>query len=391
MLLSLALPWLAGTLLVLGAAPAADSGWLLCAGYGYLLGAFATTLVMRALSLAGVRWSLPIVAGAVLTLAAALAVPVRARIAPAALRRTRPRRAGPVGADDRGPHAVRGLRRVDRDPRAEPRAGDPRRPLLPFDAWSQWATKAQVWFDLGRVVPFVGQSAWFAPGDLLRYTDMHPAYPPTVPLLQAWTGLWLGRWDESPMNAPWIALFVALGFAFHGQLRRAGAGPVRAMFFTYLLLSLPFLNVHVALAGNADLFVATTYGLAAIALWQWVRTRDRSDLALAVLLAIVCANIKVEGLLWALTLLPPALAAWNRRAGLALVAAVALAGVGWFLFGPPRLELFGYVLRTRVTNVSLPLAQHLFVMDNWHLLWYAALLVVAWRCRRLLLAPRSRR
>ena len=105
---------------------------------------------------------------------------------------------------------------------------------------------------------------------------------------------------------------------------------------------------------------------------------------------IVCANIKVEGLLWALTLLPAALTAWNRRAGLALVAAVALAGVGWFLFGPERLELFGYVLRTRVTNVSLPLAQHLFVMDNWHLLWYGALLVVAWRWRRLLppgLAP----
>jgi hypothetical protein len=43
-----------------------------------------------------------------------------------------------------------------------------------------------------------------------------------------------------------------------------------------------------------------------------------------------------------------------------------------------------------MTNVTLPFAQHLFVMDNWHLLWYATLAVVAWRHRQLLrpaLAP----
>ena len=193
-LLSLALPWLAGALLVLVLRRRQpEPGWLLCAGYGYLLGAFATTLVMRALSLAGVRWSLPIVAGAVLALAAALALPVRARLAPAALRRD-------------AASAWQGLSVLTTAGRAlfagcfaliAIRAASLGleilwRPLLPFDALVAVGDEGQLWFDLGRVVPFVGQPAWFAPGDVLRYTDMHPAYPPTVPLLQVWTSLWLG-------------------------------------------------------------------------------------------------------------------------------------------------------------------------------------------------------
>jgi hypothetical protein len=224
----------------------------------------------------------------------------------------------------------------------------------------------------------------------MRFIDMHPGYPATVPLLQVWTNLWLGRWDESLMNAPWIGLLVSLALAFHAQLRRAGASIPRAMLFTYLLVSLPFLDIHVALAGIADIFIGASYGLAAIALWQWFRMRERFDLALAASMAIVCASIKVEGILWALTLLPAVVVALHRRIGLTLVATLAVTALAYLAFGPAQLTLFGYVLRTSLTNVTLPFAQHLFVMDNWHLLWYATVAVVALRRRQLLrpdLAP----
>ena len=76
------------------------------------------------------------------------------------------------------------------------------------------------------------------------------------------------------------------------------------LFGAYALLSLPFLTIHVALAGIADIFVAIAYGLAAIAMWQWARTREPSDAGLAILMAIVCASVKLEGSLWVLTLVP---------------------------------------------------------------------------------------
>jgi hypothetical protein len=153
--------------------------------------------------------------------------------------------------------------------------------LLPYDAWAQWATKSRVWFEFGRIVPFVLPDAWLRSGDPMAFMDMHSNYPGTVPLLQVWTDLCLGRWDESLMNAPWLALFATLGLAFYAQLRRTAIAPWRAMIYTYFLLSLPFLDIHVALAGVADVFVAATYGLAAIALWQWTLRRERIDLVLA--------------------------------------------------------------------------------------------------------------
>ena len=56
---SIALPWIAGTLWMMALRRSApDRGWLLEAGYGYLLGLLATTVVMRLASAAGLAFSL---------------------------------------------------------------------------------------------------------------------------------------------------------------------------------------------------------------------------------------------------------------------------------------------------------------------------------------------
>ena len=91
--------------------------------------------------------------------------------------------------------------------------------------------------------------------------------------------------------------------AFYAQMRRLEISAVKAMFGTYVLLSLPYLTIHVALAGYADIFVAIAYGLAAMSSWQWTMTRQRDDAILAVVMAIICASLKQEGLLWVLTLI----------------------------------------------------------------------------------------
>jgi hypothetical protein len=390
--LSVALPWLAGMLAVLALCRGGGVAVVLrSAGYGYLLGAFAATLILRGLSAAAIRWNLAVIALPTLALVVACVALARAHIAPRALRAHAAAAADALRAQDGALRAVFWIALVLIAARLAGLALEVAwRPLLPWDAWSQWATKSRVWYEFGRLVPFVSQRAWLAGGDPMQFVDMHPHYPATVPLLQVWTDLWLGHWDESLMNAPWVAIAVALGLAFYAQLRRAGLRAAKAMVFTYVLLSLPYLDIHVALAGIADLFIAAAYGLAAIALWQWARTRERCDLALALACGLICPALKVEGLLWALTLVPGALVAVHRRAGIALAGLLGLAALAWVLFGPAEIELLGYVLRSRFTNVTLPLAQHLFVMDNWHLLWYATLGIVTLRVRRLLardLAP----
>jgi hypothetical protein len=257
------------------------------------------------------------------------------------------------------------------------------RPLLPWDAWAQWATKARVWYEYGSIAPFVDPARWLESGSAMQFVDAHPEYPATVPLLQVWTALCLGRWDESLMNVPWLATLSALGLAFYAQLRRIGIGTAQAMLFSYLLLSIPFIDLHVAVAGYVDIFVAAAYGMAVMALWQWVRTRGRADALLAVLCALACIAFKKEGIVWALTLLPPVLVAINRRVGLGVVALLGVAMLAYLLLGPGEVRVLGYALRTEFTNVSRPMFEHFFEMDNWHLLWYLALVVIALRWRAL--------
>ena len=379
---SVALPWLAGSCCMLALQRLAEQRDLvLAAGYGYLLGALATSLGMRALDVIGVRWTVPLVALQLVALAVAACGLARLRSLPPLRERWRASRARVAGL----PAAQRllfvaclvlivvrlfglGLELAWR-------------PLLPWDAWAQWATKARVWYEYGRIAAFVDPATWLASGSAVQFVDAHSDYPATVPLLQVWTALCLGRWDESLINVPWLAILSALGLAFYAQLRRIGIDTAQAMLFTYLLLSMPFIDLHVAVAGYVDIFLAAAYGMAAMALWQWARMRGRTDALLAVLCALACIAIKKEGVVWALTLLPPVLVTINRRVGLGVVALLGVAMLSYLLFGPGELLVLGYTLRTEFTNVSRPVFEHFFQMDNWHLLWYLTIAVIALRWR----------
>lgn len=257
------------------------------------------------------------------------------------------------------------------------------RPLFPWDATMQWATKARVWFEHADLVPFVDHDTWLALGGAGVYTDRHPYYPATVPLLQTWICLALGDWNESLMNLPWLACYAALGLAFYGHLRLAGAGPVVAVAFTYLLLSMPLLNIHVALAGYADLFLAAAFGCAAMALHNWVRTRQAWLAGLCLLFALLCTQIKNEGVIWVLTLAPAAaLVYFSRGAVVKLSLLVAAVAVVTWLAVPADSVIVGHRLSDFTPAFNRPalsgLIYSVWIHDSWHLLGYLLLLALPW-------------
>lgn len=369
LLAALFLSWLLGVVWLRVRWLKADNiAWPTLLGYGYLAGALATTQVMRLLDLLDLNLGFASVA---LTLALLIAL-------------------GLWGGRDM---AWRGLR-MGSDCRAI--AGWYRaafagllalvairlgglgleviwQPLYSWDAWSQWATKARVWYELGHLAPFVSSDVWLQSTDV--FTDRAPHYPPTVPLLQVWTGFGLGRWDDALMNLPWLMGAVALALAFYGQARQWGITPLFAMMFTYFLVSLPLLDTHVALAGNADLFLGAIYGLAAFAFFHWVRSRDTWQGTMAILLGAGCILIKQPGIGWALTLLPAFWVALAPRAGLIGTAVFGVLGLAVLLiFGQNGFNLLGYSIKLVFTPVWEPLWNNMAILDNWHLLFY---LVVA--------------
>jgi hypothetical protein len=383
-----AVPWVLGAAL-LQAIPRATSpgggpgalAWTI--GCGWFAGTFLLTLWMRALSAAGVPFGVVAVGAPLAALAAASSWLVWRRDPGALSRSARAALRALAGTDLTGAprlawHALQGWLVL----RFALLLGEVLvRPLYPWDAWSHWATKARVWFELKSIVPFVATNEWFAAAGS-AYTDSNPHYPGTVPLLQAWGATLLGRWDDALVNLPWWLTGVAFALAIYGFLAQRGFDPLRSLVGAWLVVSLPIFDAHIALAGYADLSLAACLALTVLSGWRWSERRGRDDAALALLLAVACVLIKNPGKVWVLTLLPGAVVALAPRFGLRIALACLAAGIAVIVV-LARLDvvLLGYSLHLEFDLPWRGLVDAWLLYANWHLLWFGvvAAAVVGWR------------
>lgn len=389
----LMLPWLLGlaVLFALGwprpGAVAAGAA-ALRAGFGYGIGALLLTLWMRCLSAVGIGFGwlsigLPLAAataalGAFAAWSARIARFDARAMASAVLRPALPRWQRLVWIGLLCWLALRFVLLA---------ADVAWQPLYPWDAWVQWATKSRVWYELGRMAPFVRADQWFAsPGGV--YFDAAPNYPATVPLLQVWSSIALGRWDDSAMNWPWLLLLIALVAAVYGALRGEGVAPLTALIGAYLVASLPLLDTHAALAGYADLPMATVYAMAAMAFYRWAMRRDWRDAVVAAGLALSCPLIKIPGIVWALTLLPGLVVALLPRRGLKIVGiAYALGLFALLALARTGVVILGYRLHAEFDPGWRTFWDAYLLSSSWNLLWYAAIVLAIVGAKRLAMPP----
>ncbi len=270
------------------------------------------------------------------------------------------------------------------------------RPTFPWDAWSAWAVKPKAWFLLGHHVPYVPMQEWLAqPGVDLRTSAIWD-YPELLAWIQIWFASAAGGWNEPQINAVWTGALAAIGLASYGQWRALGIRPGLAMLLVYGLLSLPLLDAHAALAGYADLWLATAFGMAVLCWLRWLRQRNPGQLILGVFFALCLPLIKLEGAVWLLLLaavMALGLLARSRRwiVMVAIVAAVGLAialggfqipifGLGWIhvSWGQVAIPALGE-LDLYWRPVGSAILSGLLTLPNWHLLWYLVPLVVVLR------------
>jgi hypothetical protein len=245
-----------------------------------------------------------------------------------------------------------------------------RRPLYAWDAWTQWATKAKVWFGLGHMVPFLDSATWLS-GTTPGYFDVAPHYPALVPLWQVWSSVALGRYDDALMNLPWWLVAVALALALYGFLRMRAFTPLAALAGTWLIVSMPILEAHVALAGYADLPLSAYLACAALAGVVALDTRSRVHGCVALALALALPMIKIPGWVWLATLVPGVVVALLPRHGMRIAAAGWLVGVLVVL----ALSRFDTVILNYRLHLQLDLPWRGLVdaylsYANWHLLFW---------------------
>ena len=275
------------------------------------------------------------------------------------------------------------------------------RPTYPWDAWVAWAVKSKTWFLLGHYAPFVPIEAWLRDGAAELYSGPAWAYPATLAWLQVWFASAAGDWIEPLVNLPWLALWIGLLLGHYGQWRALGLDRTRAAVAVYLLGSLPLLGSHVALAGYADLWVATLFGFATLAWLRWQEQRDRDQLILALVCAAAMPLLKLEGIVWCVGVLAAigfgALSTrWRWRAA-AIVATLLFvivlvgqsnmlfAAIGWIRSGSRAIDIpvIGKLSVAWHGDAAIGVVRSLFLQSNWHLLWWLVGPVIVWRWRAL--------
>jgi hypothetical protein len=229
-------------------------------------------------------------------------------------------------------------------------------------------------------VPFAGSEAWYAADAV--YFDAAPGNPPTLPLLQVWACIALGRWDDALMNWPWWQIAVALAFAVYGAMRsldlsaacRAGRHisrgvaaacecSRRAARVTPICRSPPITR-----APRSRFCASTrsaTIGMPDLSRCSRSPARKSGALALAGRHARSRLHCR-------------ALSTPRRQAAMILLATI------WFLLAvlaQSNLSLLGYSLHLAFDPAWPALRTSLLPARSWNLLWYGALavIVVAWR------------
>lgn len=272
------------------------------------------------------------------------------------------------------------------------------RPVYSWDTWMNWAPKAKIWLHHSALVEFVGPREWLSRGgDLSVYTlgnARASTYPPTVPLITLWHMLALGTDDHSYVFIPWWLLAINLGLAFYGHLRMAGASILAATLACYILLSLPYINVHIVQPGYADLWLSATFTLAFVSFSAAHGKGNRAYWILCIFYAFFCSQLKMPGVVLSLIVFFVLLRhllrlkqAWEYAgAGLLIALSIMALTLGlnlelpllgsFSVSGNEIVSSFFGTFTLEYHPVTAAFRDSLLLMINWNLLWYACIALV---------------
>ncbi len=267
-------------------------------------------------------------------------------------------------------------------------------PIISWDAWTTWAARARTWSMLRELVPFVSQERWATDNLPGLYTIDAHQYPLTVSLIATWLNLAYGTWNESLANLPWLGASLALGLGFYGQARIWGASQLTALIFTWLLLSLPILNIHIAIAGYADIWVGVALALGVMAFLGWIRFQEKRQGLLAFLALVATSMMKREAVIWVGLMIPALLVIrlrplWLITWFLVITSLlfilwlndgiqISTNELGYFGIGLEKIQINGIgEIHFSYHSVWKVLLHHLFIYSNWHIFPYLFILALS--------------
>lgn len=277
-------------------------------------------------------------------------------------------------------------------------------PTLPWDAWGTWMSRAEAQFGAPMFIPEVDFTTWAA-AEQGTHRWAHAAYyPGAIPRLAVLIASASQGWHDSVVHLLWPCWWLVMGGVMWLGLRRLGVSKNAAWLTTAILLGLPMMQAHAALAGYADMPLACAVLMSFFALLEWQKKRGWRTGVWFVLTLLVLPCLKMEGAIWMLLLLSTSVIGlfsgrWRWVVlvlGLLLVFGamplgglpVPLPGLGVFKlqWGQVNLGVMG-TMSLHLRPVWREVAATLWLHPNWMFLWWVWPVLFAWRWRALKQTP----
>ena len=396
-LLSIFLPWISTSLLIRYLWPHHTPGrWPLALGYGYLFSVVGTTLILRLQAALGMMLNTWFVLSIFLSIGFVGFILIRSQ------RLSDLHSKSPSVTSIKWSNIVFSLLLFWLILRFTNLAFEIwLQPIISWDAWTTWAARARTWSILRELVPFVSQERWASDNLPGLYTIDAHQYPLTVSLIATWPNLAYGTWNESLANLPWLGAGLALGFGFYGQARIWGASALTALIFVWLVLSIPILDVHIGIAGYADIWVGVSFALGVIAFLAWIRFDEKRQGLLALLALVATSMMKREAAIWVALMIPALLVVrlrphWLISWFLVITSLsfilwlndgiqISFNDLGYFGIGLDKIQIIGIgEIIFSYHSVWRVLLHHLFIYSNWHIFPYLFLLALSVTIKNML-------
>jgi hypothetical protein len=262
-------------------------------------------------------------------------------------------------------------------------------PLTPWDAWSAWVAKSKIWYAFGLDQLIVNQADWFEiSGSLMNHTAH---YPDGLSLIYFFNTGFFG-WNEPALNAIYPAMFIAFLLLFYGHLKIL-TDKKHAIVALAILVTLPLINVHIVMAGYADIWVAVLLFTVVLNLQNYILDKELSSLIVASFFMLLLIMFKLEAMIWVLIVVMSCslsvVEKSKRRLAYLIISSLLIL---WYLIGGIQINLpFGELI-IAPHLIALPgldpiplnfistmpaWFEAMFLSENWNLLWYS-LPVVIW-------------
>jgi hypothetical protein len=250
-----------------------------------------------------------------------------------------------------------------------------RRPLTAWDTFAVWGLRAKVWAARGSLVLDPHDPFYLGSGARLDY-------PPHVSLLQAWTAIWLGGWNDVLVNVPWAAYYVSAIVFLYGTIAARNDRTI-ALAAAFCLSGLPLFVVHASIAGYAELMLGVHFLIAVSMIYLWAAERYSPYLFFGLLFTLSLPYTKLDGIplavacLGVVTMQMRSLQSWRVR-GVVLAGTTGLAVAAALR----NTELRAFLASSQPhPEAIVPFFSGLFASGSWHLLWVFFLAVAALRMR----------